>query len=458
MMQKVLIRLGGLILFLLGLGIAFGLFWIGIDRGETDSGYRTLYGYAGVFFLYTLMSLYIWGFWGKRYLSLELIVLFAVVFRTLLLMHEPLFDESVYRHAWDGKIYTAGVHPYSETPSSERLRGFRDEVIYPKVSAQENISPSSLLAIEVYRVIAFFSDWPFIYRLVTVIFDTISIFLLIAILRRMQKATAWVVLYAWNPVVIIESASHGHEMILAVFLMVLTLWFALAARPLYASFFVAVGASFHWLLLILVPFFEDIRSRWKTWIGVLLIVVAVFFFIHEGLYQGALSPWLHWLRLNWSAENNSGWFYVIQKIIAEWSGDADQSFFITSVLSCIIGTGMMFFLLYQYWKKSFTVQKQQMIRFVYWILATGLLLLPQLTPVTILMLLPILCLRPSAPWVLFSGMIGLYYFRHIPFFQGDAWYASVRLYEYVPFALWWGIAGLMEWKKRRHSFRAREML
>lgn len=56
------------------------------------------------------------------------------------------------------------------------------------------------------------------------VFDVLSIFVLVRLLRAMGKGTVNVLIYAWSPLVLISFAARGHCDSLLIFLVTLSLY------------------------------------------------------------------------------------------------------------------------------------------------------------------------------------------------------------------------------------------
>ncbi len=458
MFQKTLIRFGWLILLICGAGISLFINQMTDVFIPVELSPEPLMWYGAAFLLYGLIVWYIHAFWGKSFLSLESILLFAVVFRMIVFFHDPLFDDSVYRHAWDGKVYQAGIHPYEITPGSERLRGFRDETLYPKVAHQDNPSVSAPLSLYIYRVVAMVWDSPYAYKILILLLDIAVMIMLVSLLRFMERATAWVIVYAWNPILILESANHAHEGMITVFLFVTGLSFALRCRSLYAAVFAGLASTLNWLILPVLPFIEDIRSRWKTWTGIAMITSAFWIVLYHTPDYLAVPVADYIESVQFGHEINSSIYLGILYLMNLITPDHNEAvryarILITSLF--LIATAL---LLFMYWKKSYLSQKQNMIRFVYLIMTIGLLFSPAMTPGAFLMLIPVLCLHPSLSWIVFSGFLGLYHFRTLDWFSGETWYTSVRLYEYLPFYVILITTALFHIIKKRKEFHHPEKL
>ncbi len=452
MMQKLLIRFGWLVLMISGLGMAYLFYQFARTVDREDLTATPLIFYGSAFAVYGLVLWYIRRFWGKSYLSLEAIVLFAVLFRLIFLFHDPLFDDSVYRQAWDGKVFNAGIHPYEITPSSERLRGFQDENIYPKVADQNHVSQSPPVSLYFFRAVGLFTDFPPAYRIIILLFDIATIMILISLLRYMERATAWIAVYAWNPILITESAGHAREMMIGVFIFTAGLSFSLRCRSLYGGFFTAISSTVHWLILPVIPFFEDVRSRWKTWAGMALITAAVWMIVYYTPDYLPFPVYNHISTVWCGQENNSSLFVGIQYLYGLAVTDASAAFIAARTTAFVLFITAWIISLFLYWKKPYVSQKQNMIRFVYVIMMFALVLSPVMNPAVLLIMIPVLCFCPSPAWILLTGLSGLHYFHSLEWLSGNEWYQSLALYIYAPFYIALSVSLTALWIKKRRAF------
>ena len=66
---------------------------------------------------------------------------------------------------------------------------------------------------------------------VLVIFDLLVLALVVGLLRQMKIHIGWLILYAWNPLVVKEIANGGHLDSIAVFFMMLSIFCLLYTSP-----------------------------------------------------------------------------------------------------------------------------------------------------------------------------------------------------------------------------------
>ena len=229
-----------------------------------QSGIKPILTVVGLLMVATALS--IWAIklgisivGGHRQLFF-LILALGIGFRVVMLLTPPILEIDYYRYLWDGKVTAAGASPYQyspqtvidacspplpqvavspelaklcelaiESPSNHeilsRIHFPELTTIYPPMS-QLAFCASALI------VSADSSVWlhVLVIRGTFVIFDLGTILLLALLLKDLNRHMAWLMAYAWNPLVIKEVANGGHLDSLAVFLMVLAVQLVLKAR------------------------------------------------------------------------------------------------------------------------------------------------------------------------------------------------------------------------------------
>jgi glycosyl transferase family 87 len=150
------------------------------------------------------------------------IVLFATLFRLALVPTEPTLSDDIYRYLWDGRVQLAGQNPYRYAPDDPDLQPLRD-ALYHKInhrSVPTIYPPASQL---LFRLLAALGAGVTGFKLGMCAVDLLVVLALAALLREMEQPLAHLVFYAWNPLVVLETASSGHAECLAALLVVLAL-------------------------------------------------------------------------------------------------------------------------------------------------------------------------------------------------------------------------------------------
>ena len=83
--------------------------------------------------------------WGNSKRLVFIIIIFAVLFRVLLVPAAPtVLSGDMYRYIWDGRVQQNGINPYRHPPDATELIKQRDDQIYPNINRglQMPLSPA----------------------------------------------------------------------------------------------------------------------------------------------------------------------------------------------------------------------------------------------------------------------------------------------------------------------------
>lgn len=146
------------------------------------------------------------------------------LFRWLLLQTFPTLSSDVFRYMWDGHIAVNGVSPYAYPIDASQL----DRLDVP-FRAQANhawmASPYMPAAQWFFAAVAFFYPLdPHSFQVAAVLFDLGTAFILTKLLAAAGLPSHRLLIYLWNPLVIVETAQGAHVDALMVFLIVLAVY------------------------------------------------------------------------------------------------------------------------------------------------------------------------------------------------------------------------------------------
>lgn len=137
------------------------------------------------------------------------LLLVAAVLRLLLLPLPPTLSDDLLRYVWDGRVVAAGFDPYSLPPEAEELAPLRDER-WERMPHREVPTVYPPLAMGLFSIAAA-TLWPlYATKLLVTALDVAGCALLFAVARRRGLPTTRVLWYAWNPLVVLETAGMGH--------------------------------------------------------------------------------------------------------------------------------------------------------------------------------------------------------------------------------------------------------
>jgi alpha-1,6-mannosyltransferase len=406
---------------------------------------------------YTLAVVYL----PKNRIPLKLIWGLAILFRMGLLFTEPSLSDDVYRYAWDGHLLNQGVNPYAYAVEAPQLDAY-DIPLRASVNHAWMASPYLPTSQIVFGLVTFVAPQSTkAFQVVAVLLDLLTGWLVFDLLRLLRKPVHNVLIYLWNPLVVIEFAHGAHIDALMIYLMVLTIWLLTKSRAgqrnqfLMASVFSLALATLTKLLPILLAPLLLRRWGWKRlilFIGLILLGLSLFLpgagwvlfgpldgtglfgaFRIYSQYWNFNSGIYHWLEVLISGYPTPG--AVPVEIVGERPAQ------VAKLISMGIFSLSMLYAFVRAQKHTNSIQGLLQLALIP--LGAYLLLTPTLHPwylVLIIPLLPFATRRHQWPWLYLSLAVVLSYLTYLnpADLREHAW---VRWVEYLPMyiLLAWGL-------------------
>jgi hypothetical protein len=240
----------------------------------------------------------------------------AIVFATALLARfallpvTPTLSDDLYRYVWEGRVVAHGGNPYRQSPDDPALAPLRDEHIYPAVNHRELATIYPPLAEAGFALVARVAPTIVAFKLWTVLHDLAAVALIGRLLAARGRAPAWALVYAWNPLVLIEYAGSGHNDPTAIVWLLAALALA-ERRPLLSALALATGTLVKLAPLLALPW---LWSRWNVRARLAALVVtgaglAWFWSETRGATSGLAAYWSRW-------RNNELLFHLVER----WAG------------------------------------------------------------------------------------------------------------------------------------------
>lgn len=226
----------------------------------------------------------------------------AVLLRMLLLPSFPLLSDDIYRFIWDGHLLREGISPFEHLPEYYAQNGFA----VPGLSRELYSSLNSPHYYTVYPPTAQFTFWcavllfpqswlgaATVMRFFLLLFEIGSIFFLVRLLQHFRIPVQNALLYALNPLIIIEITGNLHFEGGMIFFLLAAIYFLVKKHRLFASAgLFALSVASKLLPLLFLPFLIKRLGLKKAFvyfsvIGILLLLlflplVGSFFLTHFG--------------------------------------------------------------------------------------------------------------------------------------------------------------------------------
>ena len=143
--------------------------------------------------------------------ALTMIVAIGLVARAILLPTSPTLSTDAYRYVWDARVAAAGIDPYAYPPAALELIGFRDSRIYPQLNHLTWHSVYPPPAQTFFRAVYWIApDSVAAMKAALGIAELVALGALALLLRVLDLPAGRLVIYAWNPLLLVEIWGSGH--------------------------------------------------------------------------------------------------------------------------------------------------------------------------------------------------------------------------------------------------------
>jgi alpha-1,6-mannosyltransferase len=202
--------------------------------------------------------------------ALWLIFGLGILLRAYVLLFDPLLSSDIYRYIWDGRVQAAGINPYRYLPADAALAFLRDGTIFPHINrADTAVTIYPPVAQFFFLIVTRIGESVTVMRLAMLGCESVTVTLIVLLLRRMNRPVTRVIAYLWHPLPLWEIANSGHVDALMVALLLLGLWVALTGHALRGAVLIALSA-------MVKPYAAPVLAGiWRPWdLKMPLVVIA----------------------------------------------------------------------------------------------------------------------------------------------------------------------------------------
>jgi len=344
---------------------------------------------------------------------LWVVLLGALAFRLTLFPHSPSLSSDLYRYRWDGHVQAASWNPYAVAPDDPRLAPLRDPGWYG-IPAPEIPTMYPPLAELVFRATWRVLPDPVGFKLPLLLADLAVAAMLAGWIRSTGGRNYQAAIYAWNPLVVVEFASSGHNDALAIAAVVASLLIirrsaALSTLTLTAG---ALCKAFPVLLLPLAFFRAGWPRHVRAWLAVGGCAVLVAVFVWP--YRHGWREFLGMLAFYQGVFRN--YHSSIYPVLLWLTGSHE--------VAAGIGEGVVVGL--AVW---LAVRRAEPVRAAFLLVGTVLLFAPNGYSWYFTWIVPLLCFYPSPAWLLLTILEFLSYKIFIN-------YRALGVWQFDPFFQW----------------------
>lgn len=259
--------------------------------------------------------------WRREALSMTTVLVGALILRFAYLPLGPGLTDDLFRYIWDGWLQWEGINPYRYVPSNPALEEFQDTDLYEKLNSKQyySIYPPLSQGFFAAAGAVYSGNWVSSYYTLKLLFLGTE-FAGTVLLSRLTTARN-VLLYAWNPLILLETVGQGHTEALLVPLLLAAVWAVRRRQGRLASLAIAGAGLVKLYPFALGPYLLR-RFGWRAlWPGALLVV---------GCSVPYAAPYvLPHIKASVDLfaelfEFNAGPYYALKHVLWAWTG-ADWS-------------------------------------------------------------------------------------------------------------------------------------
>jgi hypothetical protein len=350
---------------------------------------------------------------GSRGLQVALVL--AVVWRAALVTAPPLVSDDIYRYLWEGRIQLHGGNPYawSDRPEAEKWTGLRDAAwaamnhrgytaIYPPLW---QLAAAGVVAV---------SDSVIAMKAFLVGCEVLTWVALAALLRLRGLPRQRLLVWAWNPLALVEIAGSGHNEAFGLLFLTAALAGLEAGWPLASAAAAALGFQAKLLPGVIAAAWVRRYRPWHIVVAAALaaLLVVPYRAAGDGLWRSLRAYGVFW-------RFNDTLFTPLAAALGQEAA-ARVAPALVGLVALVLG-----------WRRTEPVRAGLAVA------AAALLLAANVLPWYALWLLPFLVLLDAPPLLLFTATVALAYTVYPAWLAGEKWTVGwgVRGLEYGPCVL-----------------------
>lgn len=221
------------------------------------------------------------------------LLLLGIGIRAVLIFAPTHSSDDHFRYIWDGQQTISGTNPYAFTPDSLMALGQGDEVLYDKLNSQGFYTVYPPVSQMVYAASAWVAKGNIdtataVLKLFQLMFELMIVWVMIRLLAHYGRPRSEVLLYALNPLIIIELLGNIHLETAMIAFSLLALYWWLNQKSARAGVYLGLAFCVKLWPVLFIPFFIRKRPQWRSvawllgWFGV-TVVWAFWLFWHPDL-------------------------------------------------------------------------------------------------------------------------------------------------------------------------------
>ncbi|MBX2941819.1 MAG: DUF2029 domain-containing protein [Cyclobacteriaceae bacterium] len=300
-------------LFLISL-MVYGVMAYLVPRHETTQ----------LFVLYFLLfGVYLWVLETVSDKEINAWIIVSILFRLSLIAAIPSLSDDFYRFIWDGRLIAGGYHPFAELPGVYLQNDFNipgiNQSLYSRLNSPEYFTVYPPFAQLIFWISVFFSPQSIlgsviIMRGFIIVAEIGTLFLIRTLLTQFKIDSKNILIYALNPLAILELTGNLHFEAFVIFFILLSIYLLVKSRIWLAGVAFALSIAAKLLPIIFLPLFlirMGIKKSVQFYLAITLMSAILFlaFLDSETLHGFGESFGLYFK----SFEFNASIYYLVRE-------------------------------------------------------------------------------------------------------------------------------------------------
>lgn len=326
---------------------------------------------------------------AKGNTAVVITIFFAVLLRFAAWNIQPVYTTDYYRYIWDGKVSSSGMNPYRYPPGAKELKHLRDKnnmKMFHKINFNKVPSGYGPAAEAMFHLVYRFAEdnvnkWRFIFFLI----EAVVLCMVYLMLIRFGLPPANAVIYAYNPLVLLDLCANMHLDSLMILFIVGCFMAACSGRKLLATALLAGATMVKFFPVLLFPAMISLTRKNKLinirQSVIFLVLFAVLVSFPVLYYSRGGVDFFAGVRHFASGLTLTKWspFYFLSSI----TGPGTAKIVAVSILCVLSLTGFLY-----------CHDEKKKILFIICMLTVVILVSPVQRPWYFVWALPFCCLRP----------------------------------------------------------------
>ncbi|MCP4437964.1 MAG: hypothetical protein GY810_03390 [Aureispira sp.] len=330
-------------------------------------------------FISVYFSLFIAYFWlvffcEYSYQCFNYFIVLAILLRLALLGLEPNLSDDYFRYIWDGRLLTAGYNPFMYLPSELQTEAIYQQLelgqLYPHLNSPNYFSVYPPIGQTVFGLSSALFPKSIlgslvVMRVVYILVEIVTIWGLHKLLELLQKPKDYILIYALNPLVILELTGNLHLEVLMIGMLIWAIYFLLKDRWKLSVVFMVLAVCSKLLPLMFLPLFWrklGLRKGFLYCAGVGIGVLLLFLpFLSWTLFTKIGSS----VQLYFASFEFNGSIYYLLR----W-GIFPNLYSMVTISKALLPIVVLSVLAYQVWKMNTKNTPQQFLQAMLWIYTT----------------------------------------------------------------------------------------